>query len=210
MFFSLLSLVYSEVKHIDLHQFFPGQWNMTGGFLDLTGEFTSDDYFINFTIDVDPEDNNTFFGKIPEFPDSSSFDIRIIIDRFNDQIFTIQKTYFPKTFTMAHVELIYGPRNMPHASGQWINSTQHYKLSILSLITFELHVFRPENQIVNIYRFVKKVQPKPPSVTSILKSICFVFFFYIAFKLASAREIIHNTESNKNQQQTPTPDKKND
>ena len=101
---------------------------------------------------------------------------------------------------------------MPHAYGQWMNNTQHYKISILSGLAFELTVFRPQQNITSIYRFIKTLDPKPPSVTVVLKSVGFVFFFYLAFKLASAKEIINNYKSSKGKvvQKDVKADKKND
>lgn len=200
---------------MDLCEFIKGKWNFTGGFLDQNGNFIDENFFVNFTFNQDINDNYTFHAHINSFNDQEPFDVRVVIDQLNNQSFIIEKYFFPKSFIIAHGEIKYGSRNMPHAYGQWMNNSQHYKISILSNIAFELSIFRPKQNITNVYRFVKTLDPKPPSVTTVLKSVGFVFFFYFVFKITSAKEIInnHNKEQqakNKKENQQTKPDKKND
>ena len=198
---------------MDLCEFVKGKWNATGGFLDQNGNFIDEDFFINFTFTPDINSNYTFHAHIDAFGNHEPFNVRVVIDQMNNQSFVIEKFFFPKSFVIARGEMQYGSRNMPHAFGQWMNSTQHYKISVLSSIAFELSVFRPKQNITSVYRFVKTLDPKPPSVTTVLKSVGFVFFFYFVFKITSAREIInnHNKEvQGKDKKQQQAEAKKND
>ena len=115
---SLLSLARAEHRTIDLCVFTNGKWNVTGGYLDESGDFHPEDFYYNFTLKPDEDDDHRFTGILNGYKKDDKFELVVTIGRENNQSFKIERYYFPKSVVLAEGTLEYGLRNMPHVSGK--------------------------------------------------------------------------------------------
>lgn len=138
--------------------------------------------------------NGAFYATVQD--ENRPFDIKITIDYSNQQHFTIEKidddSKKPKLY--ATVDMEYGKRNMPVARGQWKESDVHYKIIVYSPIHFELQLFHPDDNVTDIYRFMKTSIPDMPAIIGAIATPICIGLVYIAYKLIRTHEAIEKQE----------------
>ena len=166
LFAALATLGLSSPQTLNLSTFVRGSWNATTHFLKTGGEII-DNHEVLY-IDFAADGNSSFIGRLRGY--AGDFEVRITIDSRNPQVFTIEKVRDndDEAVLLAHAEMRYGKRNLPHAHGQWKDDSMHFKVVVFSPFHAELTIFGKDEDGVRVFRFEKTPVPQEPSILGAL------------------------------------------